>query len=47
MLPRVVHQIMQCKDDIAQQYLMQCLIQVRHTVCVCLLTHQIVLLECA
>ncbi len=28
-LPKVVHQIVQCKDDIAQQYLMQCLIQVR------------------
>jgi Vacuolar protein sorting-associated protein 35 len=27
-LPRVMEQIISCKDDIAQQYLMQCLIQV-------------------
>ena len=26
-LPRVMEQIVQCKDNIAQQYLMQCLIQ--------------------
>ena len=28
-LPRVMEQIISCKDDIAQQYLMQALIQVR------------------
>jgi hypothetical protein len=28
-LPRVLEQIISCKDDIAQQYLMQCVIQVR------------------
>ena len=27
-LPRVVEQIVSCKDNIAQQYLMQCVIQV-------------------
>ena len=27
LLPRVMEQIVQCKDNIAQQYLMQCLIQ--------------------
>lgn len=26
-LPRVMEQILQCKDHIAQQYLMQCIIQ--------------------
>ena len=26
-LPRVMEQIIQCKDNIAQQYLMQCVIQ--------------------
>ena len=30
-LPRVMEQIISCKDDIAQQYLMQALIQVRPT----------------
>ena len=28
-LPRVMEQIVSCKDGIAQQYLMQCIIQVR------------------
>ena len=28
-LHRVLEQVVQCKDDIAQQYLMQCLIMVR------------------
>jgi hypothetical protein len=28
-LPRVLEQIVSCRDDIAQQYLMQCVIQVR------------------
>jgi vacuolar protein sorting-associated protein 35 len=28
-LPRVMEQIISCKDDIAQQYLMQAVIQVR------------------
>lgn len=27
-LPRVIEQVVSCKDDIAQQYLMQCIIQV-------------------
>ena len=33
-LPQVTKQIVDCKDVIAQQYLMECLIQVCNVVCI-------------
>ena len=40
-LPRVMEQIISCKDDIAQQYLMQAVIQVSPSTCACCSRKQI------
>lgn len=32
-LPRILEQVVSCKDTIAQAYLMECIIQVGYTVC--------------
>ena len=34
-LPGVLEQVVNCKDPIAQEYLMECVIQVRAMLCVC------------
>jgi hypothetical protein len=45
-LPRILEQVVSCKDTIAQSYLMECIIQVgRAEMCVCVCGYVCILSE--